>query len=85
MNTDFIPVSAIGLSNAPWDAQECTCPRCKGRGEWYVLWNDDEDTHEITPEQYKALPKEQQQYYDYECCPLCDGAGEIDKRFIKNF
>lgn len=85
MNTDYIPVSAIGLSNAPWDAQECTCPRCKGRGEWYVLWNDDEDTHEITPEQYKALPKEQQQYYDYEYCPLCDGVGEIDKRFIKNF
>lgn len=85
MNTDYIPASAIGHPHAPWEADICTCPRCKGRGEWYILWCDDEDAPEITPEQYNALPAEQQRYYDYECCPLCDGAGEIDKRYIKNY
>lgn len=86
MNTDYIPASAIGHPHAPWEADICTCPQCKGRGEWYILWCDgDEDAPEITPEQYNALPAEQQQYYDYECCPLCEGAGEIDRRYIKNF
>ena len=82
MITSHIPISAIGLAGAPYEADICTCPRCKGRGEWYTLWSDD-DALELTPEQYNSLPAEQKQYYDYEYCPLCEGQGEIDKRFIK--
>lgn len=85
MNTDYIPVSAVGLHNAPWLEDICTCPKCKGKGEWYVLWDDDGNPMELSPEQYNALSDDLRQYCDKEYCPLCDGAGEIDKRFIKNF
>lgn len=83
---DNIPISAIGLSGAPWNVSTCLCPECQGRGEWYTRYDDDgEIIDTLDTLEYRQLSLKERKEYEKHLCPLCDGVGEIDENRYRNY
>ena len=74
-----IPISAIGRSDAPWLADEVTCPCCGGSGKRFFHLDTG---REISANDYRQLSNEAQGDYFDERCDLCDGEGQVDRRYI---
>lgn len=59
--------------DAPWNEHERECEECGGIGEWY----EDDEGDRVTLEEYRTLPQEKKDNFQYCYCSECGGDGII--------